>query len=253
MSIYLVLALALVGHQVLWFVVAIVKKRNDVADVAWGLGFVWVGWLSYFLGGGSDRALLVVALVTVWGLRLAAHIHVRNRGKSEDFRYAQWRAEWKHFYLRSFLQVFMLQGLFLLIIAWPVMFINLSAPEPFQVWDLAGGVVWFIGFGFETIGDYQLAQFKKDPTHRGKIITSGLWRYTRHPNYFGEAMQWWGIFMMACSIPSGWITVVSPVLITVLVRYVSGVPMLERKYASHPEFEAYKRKTSVFFPMPAKR
>jgi steroid 5-alpha reductase family enzyme len=170
-------------------------------------------------------------------------------GKAEDFRYAQWRREWKHFYLRSFLQVFMLQGLFLLIIAWPVMFINLAAPGAWHVWDVAGTVVWLIGFGFESIGDYQLAQFKKNPAHRGKLITTGLWRYTRHPNYFGEAVLWWGIFMIACAV-SGWITVVGPLLITYLLRYVSGVPMLERKYANHPDFEEYKRKTSVFFPLP---
>lgn len=246
---YWVLALALLGYQLAWFGVSMIKNRNDVADVAWGLGFVWVAWLAYFLGEANERAWLVNVVVTVWGVRLAFHIHKRNRGKAEDFRYAQWRREWKHFYLRSFLQVFMLQGLFLLIIVWPVIFINLSAPRPWHVWDVAGTVVWLIGFGFESIGDYQLAQFKKNPAHRGKLITTGLWRYTRHPNYFGEAVLWWGIFMIACAV-SGWITVVGPLLITYLLRYVSGVPMLERKYANHPDFEEYKRKTSVFFPLP---
>lgn len=239
----------MLGHQLVWFWVAIIRKRNDVADVAWGLGFVWVAWLAFFMGEATERAWLVNMLVTVWGVRLAVHIHKRNKGKSEDFRYAQWRSEWKHFYLRSFFQVFMLQGLFLLIIAWPVMFINLAAPKAWHLWDVAGMGVWLIGFGFESIGDYQLAQFKKNPAHRGKLITTGLWRYSRHPNYFGEAVQWWGIFMIACAV-SGWFTVVSPLLITYLLRYVSGVPMLERKYATHPEFEAYKRQTSVFFPLP---
>lgn len=248
LSPYVLLALALFTFQFMWFVRAVVKKRNDVADVAWGLGFVGLAWLSYAMGQGNGRGLLVTVLITVWGLRLAFHIYTRSKGKDEDFRYAQWRKEWKHFYLRSFIQVFMLQGLFLFCIAWPVLFVNLEGPVSWQVWDVLGAIVWCIGFGFETIGDHQLTQFKKNPANRGKLMTTGLWRYTRHPNYFGDAVMWWGIFMIALAIPMGWMTVVSPLLITYLLRYVSGVPMLERKYAHHPEFEAYKQKTSVFFP-----
>jgi steroid 5-alpha reductase family enzyme len=250
---YAWIALALFSYQLLWFTIAIIKKRNDVADVAWGLGFVLLAWLAYAFGEQTDQALLVNILVTVWGVRLAFHIYARNRGKSEDFRYAQWRKEWQNFYVRSFLQVFMLQGFFLFVIAWPVMFVNLAAPMPWKVWDVVGVLFWLIGFGFESIGDYQLKEFKKNTANRGKIITTGLWRYTRHPNYFGEAVQWWGIFIIASSLPMGWITVVSPVLITYLLRYVSGVPMLERKYANHPDFEEYARRTSVFFPLPVKR
>jgi steroid 5-alpha reductase family enzyme len=246
---YALLALLLFANQSIWFVVALLKKRNDVADVAWGLGFVWIAWWAFLFGNGNERSLLVNALATVWGVRLAAHIHVRNRGKSEDFRYAQWRREWKNFYVRSFLQVFMLQGFFLFVIAWPVIWTNLEAQAEWQVWDFAGVLVWIIGFGFESVGDHQLSRFKKNPANKGKIITSGLWRYTRHPNYFGEAVLWWGIFMIACSA-GGWFTIVSPLMITFLLRFVSGVPMLERKYASHPDFEAYKSTTNVFFPMP---
>lgn len=251
LSPYLILALLLLVHQLCWFAVAVAKKRNDVADVAWGLGFVVLAWLSFVLGSGNLRALVVSALVTVWGLRLSFHIHSRNRGKEEDFRYAQWRREWKNFYLRSFLQVFLLQGVFLFVIAWPVVWINLADASTWMWWDLAGVIVWGIGFFFESVGDHQLARFKKQAGNKGKLITTGLWRYTRHPNYFGEAVQWWGIFLMAYSV-DGWMTVVSPLLITYLLRFVSGVPMLERKYAGHPQFEAYKRNTSAFFPLPSK-
>lgn len=247
LSMYLLLALALFGYQTVWFGVAVVKQRNDVADVAWGLGFVWVAWLAYALVNGNERALLVNGLITVWGLRLAIHIATRNKGKSEDFRYAQWRKEWKHFYLRSFLQVFVLQGLFLFVIAWPVMWVNMATPVAWQGLDALGAVLWCVGFIFEIVGDWQLSQFKKNPTNKGKIITNGLWRYTRHPNYFGEAVQWWGIFVIACSA-DGWMTIASPLMITYLLRYVSGVPMLERKYATRPDFEDYKRKTNAFFP-----
>lgn len=245
---YLLLALALLCYQVVWFIVAVVKKRNDVADVAWGLGFVWVAWLAYTLSTGNMRAMVVNSLITIWGVRLALHILTRNSGKPEDFRYAQWRREWQHFYLRSFLQVFMLQGVFLFVIAFPAIFINMEPATEWQLLDIAGIVLWCIGFTFEVVGDYQLNQFKKDAGNSGKIITTGLWRYSRHPNYFGEAVQWWGFFIIACALPMGWITVVSPLLITYLLRYVSGVPMLERKYAHHPEFDIYKRKTSIFFP-----
>ncbi len=209
---------------------------------------MWVAWLAYTLSTGNMRAMVVNSLITIWGVRLALHILTRNSGKPEDFRYAQWRREWQHFYLRSFLQVFMLQGVFLFVIALPVIFINMEPATEWQLLDLAGIVLWCIGFTFEVVGDYQLTQFKKDAGNRGKIITTGLWRYSRHPNYFGEAVQWWGVFIIACALPMGWITVISPLLITSLLRYVSGVPMLERKYAHHPDFDVYKRKTSIFFP-----
>jgi len=158
--------------------------------------------------------------------------------------------EWKHFYMRSFFQVFMLQGLFLFITVLPVIYINTYSSSGFHFLDGVGVLVWLTGFYFEGLGDYQLKQFKSNPANKGKIITTGLWRYTRHPNYFGEVVQWWGIFIMAVTLPGGWMTIIGPLTITYLVRFVSGVPMLERKYAGNEEFNQYKRKTSVFFPLP---
>lgn len=250
---YLWLLIALLGYAVVWFLIAVVKKRNDVADIAWGLGFVFLAWLAFFFSSQHERGLLVNILVTIWGVRLAIHIYRRNRGKPEDFRYNQWRMEWKNFYTRSFLQVFLLQGFFLYIIALPVMAINLSSNHTFSPIDYLGVLIWMIGFFFEVVADFQLSKFKSKPANKGKIITIGLWQYSRHPNYFGEAVQWWGIFLLAVTLPFGWTTIVSPILITILLRYVSGVPMLERKYQGRTDFEAYKKSTSIFFPLPPKQ
>ena len=148
--------------------------------------------------------------------------------------------------------MFLLQGFLLYLIALPVVVINLSGYSGFSWLDGAGVLVWLIGFCFESLADLQLKNFKSKPENKGQIITTGLWKYSRHPNYFGESVQWWGIFLLALSAPFGWATVISPILITFLVRYVSGVPMLEKKYEGHVSFGAYKNKTSVFFPMPSK-
>lgn len=241
-------------YMSLWFLVSFLKKRNDVADVAWGLGFVLMTWTSYFLSGDSGvRGILVGILVSVWGLRLAWHIHARNKGKAEDYRYLAWRKEWgKWFYLRSYFQVYLLQGLFLFLIVLPVLLINKSTGTALGLLDIVGVVVWLLGFYFEAVGDAQLARFIKDPANKGKLMQSGLWAYTRHPNYFGEVTQWWGIWIIALSVSGGWLAIIGPITITFLILKVSGIPMLERKMEENPDFAEYKRKTSVFIPLPRK-
>src|SRR5208283_2107543 len=190
---YLTLAFLLWGYMNLWFVVSLIKRRNDVADEAWGLGFVLLAWTSFFLSGGSGlRSILVGILVSVWGLRLAWHIHARHRGKPEDFRYLAWRQEWgRWFYVRSYAQVYLLQGALLFLISLPVLIINRRANPTFGFLNGIGVCVWLGGFVFESVGDAELARFLKDRLNRGKILQSGLWKYTRHPNYFGEVAQWW--------------------------------------------------------------
>jgi len=237
-----------------WFVLALFRKDNSIADIAWGLGFVLVAVVTFLRRGSLFLPLLVTALVVVWGSRLAVHILVRNRKRGEDPRYAEWRRKWgRSFFWRSYLQVFLLQGFFLLVISSPVILVNTHrwdrppGGEGHGVW-LAGFLVWCVGFFFEAVGDAQLARFKRDPGNRGKIMDRGLWRYSRHPNYFGESLMWWGIFLVALEVPYGWTTVVSPVLITFLLVRVSGVPMLERKYTGNAEFQAYARRTSAFVP-----
>ena len=250
MSYFLVLASVLFLYMSFWFGLSLLKKRNDVADVAWGLGFVLLAWTSFLLGPvQSPRGFIVGLLISVWGIRLAWHIHTRNRGKAEDYRYATWREEWgRWFYLRSYLQVYVLQGILLFLIVCPVLLINKSIDTDFNYFDLLGVAVWLLGFIFESVGDAQLARFIKDPVNKGNLIQTGLWRYTRHPNYFGEVTMWWGIWLVALSVPYGLLGIIGPLTITVLILKVSGIPMLEKKMALNPDFAAYKRRTSVFIP-----
>ncbi len=252
MNFYLILFAELMGYMSLWFVFSVIRHRNDVADIAWGLGFVLMAWSSFAMPGYSFRGLLVTALVTIWGLRLSYHIYTRNKDKPEDARYAVWRKTWDNFLLRSFLQIFMLQGILLFLISLPVLFINGSHADTFAGTDVIGLLIWCIGFCFETVADSQLKSFISNPAHKGKIMDSGLWKYSRHPNYFGEVTQWWGIFILALSLPNALVTMIGPLTITILILFVSGIPLLEKKYAGRPDFEAYKKRTSIFFPLPPK-
>jgi steroid 5-alpha reductase family enzyme len=253
MNYYLLLATSLLGYMTFWFIVSVIKKRNDVADIAWGLGFVLLAWLSFYISGYSFKALLVNSLVTVWGLRLAWHIYNRNKNKPEDSRYFEWRKTWKNFYLRSFLQVFLLQGIFLFLISLPVMYINHSVANGFGILEVLGLFVWSLGFYFESTGDRQLKEFIANPINKGKLMDRGLWRYSRHPNYFGEVTQWWGIFIISLSIQGSFFTIIGPLTIILLILFVSGIPLLEKKYEGRPDWEEYKKRTSIFIPLPPKR
>jgi steroid 5-alpha reductase family enzyme len=255
MNFYLTLAVLLFLYMSLWFVISLIKKRNDVADVAWGLGFILVAWTSFFLSGNSGaRGLLIGALVSIWGLRLAWHIHSRNYSKTEDYRYLAWRKEWGSlFYLRSYSQVYLLQGFLLFFIATPIMVINRNNGSTLGWLDFFGVFVWIIGFYFEAVGDAQLAQFVKNPANKGKIMQGGLWAYTRHPNYFGEVALWWGVFIVSLGSAPFYYTLIGPFTITILILFVSGIPLLEKKYEGRRDFEEYKKRTSIFFPLPTKK
>lgn len=236
-------------YMTFWFVYSQLVKKNDVADIAWGLGFPLLASTSLLFKtniGIVDFALIALSLL--WGLRLAIHIYFRNRGKKEDFRYKQWREEWgKYFIIRTFFQVFMLQGFLMLVVALQLYsFHNYE----FRWISIIGVIVYLIGLYFEAVGDFQLSEFIKNPDNKGEIMKSGLWRYTRHPNYFGEIMIWWGIFIFGLLNGSSWYTIISPITITYLLVFVSGVPMLEKKYAGDLKFEEYKKTTSVLVPIP---
>lgn len=248
MNIYLFSACALVVYMTSLFMVALYKKDNSIVDIGWGTGFILLAVVSLiYTGLYLPRHIIVTLLVLIWGIRISLHIGVRHKG--EDIRYITWRKAWgRWFAVRSFLQIFVLQGTALFIIAYPVVFINNSSQSGITLLDLMGIMVWCIGFIFETVGDYQLALFLRDEHNKGRVLSTGLWRYTRHPNYFGEALVWWGIFLMACSLPSGFITIISPMLITFLLRYVSGVPLIEELFANNKEYETYKEATNAFFP-----
>lgn len=250
---YLLLALILFIYINIWFLISIKYKRNDVADEAWGLGFVLLAWFAFLLSGNFYlQNILINILVSIWGTRLFLHIHKRHKGKEEDARYATWRKTWKNFYLRSYLQVYILQAVFLFIISIPIMFVNKNANGALNFIFIIGIAVWIIGFLFESIGDKQLSTFIKNPENKGKLMTKGLWKYTRHPNYFGEVTLWWGIWIIVLTTPNAILTVIGPITISILIIFVSGIPLLEKKYNGRPDFEEYKKRTSVFFPLPPK-
>jgi len=256
LNVYLAGGLAILLMMTALWLISVRLKDASIVDSFWGPGF-GVAALTYFFmsDGWLTRKLLITALVLVWGGRLGWHIFRRNHGKGEDYRYQQFRQYYgpERYWWVSFFQVFLLQGVLMWIISAPLMAAQIGPqPETFIWLDFLGGMVWLIGFSFEVIGDWQLAQFKANPANKGQVMSTGLWRYTRHPNYFGDACVWWGHWLIACSIPFGWLTIFAPVLMTFLLMRVSGVSLLEQKMMQRPAYRAYAEKTSAFFPWPPK-
>lgn len=237
-------------YFLLFFITAIIKKDNSIVDIGWGFGFVLAVWYAFIMSSFSTVNLIVVLLVSLWGVRLGLHILRRKWGKEEDFRYQKWRQNWNNFYLRSFLQIFMLQGALLFIIVYPSVKIIAEDVDSVGILGLAGIAVWATGFLIEMIADRQLRKFIEERSGSEEIIDRGLWKYSRHPNYFGESVVWWGIFLLALDTVGGVLIIASPLLITFLVRFVSGVPLLEKRYEDHENYQKYAEKTSIFFPLP---
>lgn len=236
----------------LWLV-SIAIKDASIIDIFWGIGFVILAWLyRYLLKNDSDKSLLFCILVSIWGLRLGLYLAYRNLGKGEDYRYQVWRKQHGvNFWWISFFRVFLLQGFLMWIIAAPLLIAQTSTEWSWL--DYVGIVLWSIGLAFEAIGDWQLAQFKQNPQNKGKVLNTGLWKYTRHPNYFGDALLWWGLFCFSLST-GGWWTIFSPVLMTFLLMRVSGVVMLEKTLViTKPQYQDYINRTSSFFPMLPKK
>jgi len=254
LTLYLQVLLIIWLFMTALFIIALILKDNSIVDIGWGLGFVLITIVVIYGYPLTGIRSLLGWFVILWGLRLAVYIGYRNHGRGEDYRYAAWRRSWgRWFILRSYLQIFMLQGILMAMIVYPVVFLA-RAPLVPAGWEVpVGALIWVVGFFFEAVGDYQLLRFKRDPANRGKLMTTGLWRYTRHPNYFGEATMWWGLFLMIAGLPYGWTGLISPLLITFLLLKVSGIAMLEKKYLGNPEFDAYCRRTPAFFPWFPKR
>ncbi|HQR30283.1 MAG TPA: DUF1295 domain-containing protein [Anaeromyxobacteraceae bacterium] len=228
-------------------------RDASIADVFWGPGFVVVALVSAWLSPPSGRATLLVVLTAAWGLRLAFHIGTRwRKKKEEDRRYQAMRAGWgDRFPLVSLFTVFLLQGALLWVVSLPLQAgAAMGASRPLGIADALGTLVFAVGLGFEAVGDAQLARFLADPSNRGKVMQTGLWRYTRHPNYFGDALVWWGLGIVGASAGAPW-SLVGPALMTFLLVRVSGVSLLEKDIAGRrPEYVAYVRRTSAFLPRP---
>ena len=235
LSIYGTGALVILGMMVALWLLSIYLKDASIVDIFWGTGFVITAWIYFYLtpDGFLTRKLLVASLATLWGLRLSIYILVRNWGQGEDFRYKRWRHEsGKNWWWVSFYQVFALQGL----------------PARLVWLDYVGLLVWAIGFFFEAVGDWQLHRFKANPDNEGKLLNTGIWRYTRHPNYFGDAAQWWGFYLIAAAAGGFW-SIFSPIIMTLLLRNISGVSMLEKTLkTTKPGYQVYVETTNAFFP-----
>ncbi|HUX96173.1 MAG TPA: DUF1295 domain-containing protein [Bacteroidales bacterium] len=235
----------------LW-IISVILRNASIVDIFWGFGFV-VAAAFYFLRTGdvTARKILIVTIVTIWGLRLSAYIAWRNRGKGEDFRYRNFRKNYgeNRYWWISFFQVFLLQGTLMWLISAPLLGAQYYTHNiTLNILDYIGLAVWITGFLFEAGGDYQLAVFKSDPSNKGKILEKGFWRYTRHPNYFGDSAVWWA-YGLICLAAGSYMPVLGSVLMTALIIKVSGVAMLERSMKEHkPQYRDYMEKTSSFIP-----
>lgn len=247
-------AAAIALYMTAVWLVSLRLRDASIADVFWGPGFALVAILSAAISAPSPRGLLLAALTSIWGLRLALHIGARWRKKKEeeDRRYQAMRANWgDRFPLVSLFTVFLLQGALLWLVSLPLQAGSaLGATRPLGLQDLAGVVVFTVGLGFEAVGDAQLARFLSNPASRGRVMETGLWRYTRHPNYFGDALLWWGLGLIGAATGAWW-CLAGPAFMTWLLVRVSGVSLLEKDIAGRrPEYVAYVRRTSAFLPWP---
>ena len=232
------------------FFIGTAIRNNSIVDIGWGPGFVLTAWMLYlFTTPRNLPYLLMTLMISLWGLRLYLYIARRNKGKREDFRYVNFRKAWGKWVVpRAFFQIYMLQGLFMFIISLPIIVKPDVQPQTSVPLLLIGLVLFALGFLFEAVGDHQLREFLQNPENKGKLMTQGLWRYTRHPNYFGEAVLWWGVFFVGLSGGVTVLAIASPITITLLLLFVSGVPMLEKAMKKKPGFAEYAARTSIFVP-----
>ncbi len=253
------LTIFVVGIVVLFFVstlflIGVLMERNDIADVGWGIGIMLSAVIALAINGTKGPLVsLLLALVLLWCLRLSVRVFLRNAKKSEDYRYVAWRQVWsgRWFYTRTYLQIYLLQGILMIVVAAPLINASLAGNnEGLSVFAYLGAIIWLIGFAFEVIADFQLDEFSKNPNNRGKILMTGLWKFSRHPNYFGEILMWWGIWLMVFPLPYSLLALIGPVTVTYLILKVSGVPALESKYLHNNEWQNYKDHTSMLVPLP---
>lgn len=251
-EIYIWGVLVVLAMMTILWIVSISIKNASIVDSFWGIGFVLLAFYYCFqTGGWVTRKVILLVLVCIWGIRLSVYILWRNWGKGEDFRYRQFRQKYgiHRYWWVSFFQVFLLQGILMWLISAPLLGAQYYAVHAgLNILDAVGILVWLLGFVFETGGDFQLARFRANPQNKGKVLDSGFWKYTRHPNYFGDSCVWWG-YGLICLAGGSYIPVYGSLLMTILIIRVSGVFLLERSLSqAKPEYREYIRKTSAFFP-----
>ncbi len=248
--------LAVGALMVTLWITSVALRDASIVDIFWGFGFAMIALVGYVRADGVPaRRTLMTILTVAWGMRLALHLLVRNRGAGEDYRYRAMRRRWgPRFPVISLVTVFGLQGALMWIVSLPVQAAQTAAAPDAITWvEGLGVVLWLVGFSLEVIGDWQLRRFKADPDNEGKVMDHGLWRYTRHPNYFGDATLWWGLGVIALSA-RGWWSLIGPLVMTILLLGVSGVPLLERRMQhTRPDYEEYAQRTSPFFPLPPRK
>lgn len=241
----------IIFFTIVW-VISVFIQNASIVDIFWGLGFVLVNSIYFFRTVDfSTRKLILLALVTLWGLRLSIHIFIRNLGKPEDYRYQNFRKHYgeHRYWWFSYFQVFLLQGFLVWVISAPLLSVQFfSTGDELNIIDIFAIILWITGFIFEAGGDFQLYRFKSKPENKGKVLQSGFWKYTRHPNYFGDAAVWWSYGLFSIAVGS-YVPLISALIMTWLLIKVSGVSMLERTLPNtKPEYRAYMKKTSAFIP-----
>ena len=240
------------------WLVSLARRDASIVDPFWGTGFIIIAWftlISLLPDKAVARSWLLIVLTTIWGMRLSLYLIWRNWGHGEDRRYRAMREyHGARFWWISLLTVFLLQGVILWIVSLPIQVAMITATaNPLGWLDLAGAVVWSVGLFFEAVGDFQLARFKANPQHAGRVLDRGLWRLTRHPNYFGDFCVWWGLYLISASGGAAW-TIFSPLLMSYLLLMVSGVTLLEKSITDRRlDYAAYQARTSSFFPWPPRK
>jgi steroid 5-alpha reductase family enzyme len=252
----LIAALTIAIVMITTWVISLMVNNASIVDIVWGLGFAITSWvLALTIDGDSTRQILLAVMVGVWGVRLGGYLAKRNIGHGEDWRYkAMRKKKGPKFGLISLVTVFGLQGVLMWVVSLPVQFGNADDTPGVGPIAVMGIIIWMTGLTFEAVGDMQLARFKKSPENAGKVMDQGLWRLTRHPNYFGDALLWWGIGLVGAETGSGVIGLIGPLVMTVFLLRVSGVPMLERSLMKRREgYADYVARTSGFIPRPPKK
>ena len=247
-------AVAAIDFVSLVFLAAWARKRIDLIDSFWGPTFIVVALTAMLLGGSKPfSAWLVFGLIVVWGVRLWWHIFRRFlRSNKQDARYTALAAKWppRYKWAQVYLRIYLVQGLLAVIISLPMIAIAGGGTTIKTPYVVLGAAVWLTGFICEAVADRQLATFVSDKNNQGKLMTKGLWHYSRHPNYFGEVTQWWGIWIVSIGSHYSWLAVIGPLTLTYLILFVSGVPPAEERAANKPGWASYKKRTSVLVPLP---